>query len=927
MFDELRIKRLLKKEITSEIYKELPLKIKNDSRIIEKFISSNPNNINYVSVDKIIEIVKNNYDLFENLNNDVINDVFLNMDISKINIDKELFSNLNVKNRDFVFKYNPKLYFNLIPNEVLVIEFPRMISDMINKKEGYFYSSDSITDPEKLKDILLSLEPEKIVLIAEKGTINSNKYVNQVINSLTKEEQMNLYNSNDKIFPYLSTELQGEIQISKCEGDIEKISNLPEHLQLKYFSKNIESLKYASDKLKEEVFKNGGFSISAEQFREITYNSKYRLGYYMKYMFNFLQDEEILNLLNGGGKNVREYTWGFMHQKEEITNLINLVKLRLSSIEDVDKRNDLMKIFLSVVKTNDDLEYYDSKGIKITSMLLDEKIIQNNDAPLLEKYSKEEDRETFVTILSNAYGEHVREIFASRPMLNYYEVPNFKIFEQSIVDNLGIEFINYVLTYDYSSFSYELSLIATKPEKMAVFKKIWDYSLARNEKVDAGTIYEIMNNFCVNEELLSKLDLANMSEEQKKKFDLFLIESDNTKNLVNSIDDIDNYLNIRNELFSKKIDKSEKSYEIREYIFEYLTGRVVNTEIASIETMGIDNVVEVFNVNNIIRNPGLVQSIGLNDDEVALLLLVNQVRNINNEQVLKDIFLSLSNSKELNPLSFKGTFDKISDYYVDKFKNELTDNEELEKMPQTVVEGVPVINFEGEPFNLLCSVTGLDFSMGRYSGKKTEEDLLSNWLNIEDGMSTISCTLCSSDITINPTGTDINIPNITFVFDSDVDVVGMGGSDISISHTKREARHSFEYIGHNKMKFATMDEIKKDALDSINEMKKSGMQKFPSEIGVLRREEDIRKVENSQKRKMPIGIYVMGEVNEEVLNTAKKFQEYYKNNGLGEFKIIKINPEKYKSASIYDYVQTPTEKIKSNVSWYNDAEEQINKGR
>ena len=57
---------------------------------------------------------------------------------------------------------------------------------------------------------------------------------------------------------------------------------------------------------------------------------------------------------------------------------------------------------------------------------------------------------------------------------------------------------------------------------------------------------------------------------------------------------------------------------------------------------------------------------------------------------------------------------------------------------------------------------------------------------------------------------------------------------------------------------------------------------------------------------MPIGIYVIGEITPEVLETAKVFNEYYEQNGLGKFRIIQVNPKVYKGEGVI--VSTPSKK-------------------
>ena len=925
MFEEYRIRRLLKRDITVETYQKLPYKIKKDARVIEKFLSIDKNNINFLFRDQVLEIVQKDYSFCEFLNQDLINSLFSKLDISQMNIDEKIFSLLNASNKHKIFKHDPKLYFNLLSNQELSYKFSNMVHEMREKQDGYFDGKGAITDPEVIKDILLSLPSDKIAFIARHSSLRTEEFIFEVISSLSEQEQMSLYNGDNELFKYLSINIQEDIRILQAEGDIDKILQLSDNAQIKYFLKNIEQLQFAPDKTIGIVFKNMDTSISAELFRKITYDKYYNLRYYFKNIYTSMSYEEMLKILKGGCKNLLEYKEGLFHQPELIKNLREIIKLNLLEISDDNKRKEVLDVFDSKVKSENDL-LWNGLGIQLTSMLLDDKIIQNNSPELLKQYSETGDRKLFVEILSNAYGEHVRTILESRPMLRYHEIPNFKIFENSIVESLGTIFVEYILTYDYSRFSYELSSIATVPKKMETFKKIWEHTLSSSETVDAGTIYEIMDSFVKYEELISKLDFSNMTELQKNHFALFLKDAKNVDVVVTSLEDLDNYLAIRHDAFLRKMEQSNGSKDMENIIFEYLTGREVNSKTATIDTMSVKNVVEVFNFDNIVRNPELIQSMGLNDDEIALLLLINQISGINNEQVLKDVFVAISTCKELNPLQFKSTFDKISVYYVEKFKSELTDSENLRQMPQTIVDGVPIVTFDGEPFNMLCSITGLNLTLSQYCDFENKDDLLTSWLNLENGSSTISCTLCCSDINVNPAGIYEVMPEITLVFDTDVEVVGMGGSDISASHVKRQARHGFEYIGHNKMKYGTMPEIKKDMVETMVEMSSTGLDKFPSEVNIKRREEDINSPQ-ALRRRMPIGMYVLGEITEDHIRVAKMFSDYYKKENLGEFMIIKVNPEKYKSTIRYHYAQTNQEPIQSNVAWYQAASEQIGRGK
>jgi len=923
MFEEMRIKRLLKKTITKEMYEKLPHAIKRDARIVEKFLSGAPNNVNYLYSDIMAEQIKKDYSLCRLLSEENLNSVFRHLDISKMDIDAELFSKLNGRNSQIVLEQDPKTYFQLVDEERLSEDLSEVISHTLRKERGVEVYTGKAIEPKLLREIVLSLGPDKIGIIANKGNFDSKSYVIELIRSLPIEEQLGLYEQNNELFDCLNVELQEDIQITACNDEIDKILELPEALQIKYFTSNLEQLKYAPYKITEQILSTGKVRLTAEELIDISYTQGYYVWAYS--VDKTLDSEEMLRLFNGGGNNVKRLLNMYYDSRDErVLQTRKLVDLQLSSVEDTEKRQAFLDIFNSCMKEHSSVSYYTEETCRCCSLLFDERVIKTVEPELLLKYVKTGEQSVLIEILSNAYGEHVRDIFNERPMLTLNEIPTFRVFDKNIIDRLGVEFVHYAVSYNYEYFGYQINDITENIDEMDNFKNFWEYSMSRNAKFDSSTLYSIFKNFSAHKELLSQLDLSNMSEHQMKMLDLYLKECETVGPVVHSIDDLDNYLTIRTERFTAVMEAAEYTSDKQNVVFSYLTGRIVNPGIETIDSMGLQNVINVFNVRNIIKNPDLIEEMGLNSDEVALLLLLNQVNDIRDPQVLNDVFLAVSNSKELDPTKFNSTFDKIQDYYVERFREGLTNSEQLDQMPRAMVDGIPVISFEGEQFDLLCSVTGIGMSVGtcRWSG----ETLLNNWLNLEDGVSSISCTLCSSDICPNPTGLGEINHNITFVFDDDIDIIGMGGTDISSGHSSRDPHHRFECIGYNGMKFAAIDEIKQDTVDNIREMSRNGMHKFPNEVSVRRKEEDIRTIEGTQKRKMPIGLYVVGEITEEVLETARVFSDYYRENNLGEFRIIRVNPEKYRVMTTNHYQRPQQEMVDSNVSWYQEAQEPINKG-
>ena len=245
-------------------------------------------------------------------------------------------------------------------------------------------------------------------------------------------------------------------------------------------------------------------------------------------------------------------------------------------------------------------------------------------------------------------------------------------------------------------------------------------------------------------------------------------------------------------------------------------------------------------------------------------------------------------------------------------------------MPTTQVNGINVVDFQGESYNILCSVMGLNLKQRTERKKVYGEDLLYDWLNREHSINTISTYLQTSDISVYPMELDLynsleNKPNI-FAFDSNVDVIALGGSDISTASTGSSI--GFGFISDTKIGFSDMDELKEKSIESMTDTPG----KFKSEVAIKRKNDKFY-TKDFNKRVMPIGIYVIGEITKEELETAKVFKEYYRKNNLGDFKIIRVDPLKYPDSSVS--VNKPQEKqpmASPDVEWYQQIHNLLNEG-
>ena len=905
MFDELRIKSILKKELSKEEYLKLPSKIKKDSRVINHFLSLNKNNINYIPISLLSDIVKNNLEFIEFLESYLLNQIFENLDIQNIKITYELIKKLNGKNNNILLKNKTNEYLNCLPLK----ELESLISENITNNNN---DTDYKLTKEQINNYLNNTNEEVLKFLINSYSKIISKYVIEVIKNMSLEKQINLCKEDAKFIDYVDIEAKVNFEYLESNNDLEKILTKSLDAQKIFFQKNKEMLRYVDADTLFYILSNTDITINIEQLLLLitsvstfnpqklfqllrnNYSPEDLIKFYSCYLNEFARF--YINREEDPRKILKEIAKNFPEKQEKINKLIN-------GLDEDNIRSGKTAIVFNNL-------------FLMSRLLLNKKIINNNDIELLSKYSESFDNNILIDILVNTYGEHVREIFRLRPNLDIFSFYSFDILDKSILDNLGMNFINIMLSFNYNWYLSLISIIANDKEEMKKFKKYYDFYLNNKNKVDITDLTRILSRYGKIGDLINSLDLDNLSEIEKYNLELLTVDSDLLIAKVNS-NNLKDYLNIRREYYKEKFNDNES---LKNNIFEYLTGRNVNIDKATIDNMNLRQTIEVFNINNILKDETIIQKMQLTEDEVALLFLLNKINYINNEEVLKDLYNIVINCKYISPILFRNTFDKIQNYYTNELKENLISSDKLDKMKRESIDGVDVIKFEGQPYNMLCSTTELYLSDSNlHFNPLLGQSLLHDWLNREEGRSTISCALACDGISIHPF--DVKT-RISFVFDSSVSIIAMGGSDISVSHNNGDNNHRFSYIGYNKMRFASLDEMKNDMQETKNELDSTNSKKFTSEIVIPRYDEDLRK--DVLKRTMPIGIYVEGEITSEIIETAKVFNEYYQKHGLGKFRIIQVDKTKYYT-NYYPDKYDGKQKVEINIEWLEEVTEPIRK--
>lgn len=884
MFNEMRIKAILKKELTKEKYLKLPYDIKKDSRIILHLIKKEPSLIAIIPANiNVYNYVSNDYNLLEYITTNQLNNCFKSLDKAKINMTKEFFDRLDESNKKSAFSMFPKICINYLDRKTRKEKINDIVIQKLLSKRNYSYY-EGLSD-EELREVILNFSIEETI-----DLITNIPYVKKIIlnylSSLDDNELNKYYSLMNDIYNILPDDLKIKVDYKNAYSNLEKIIKLPNELQIKYFLEHMDELKYAKEEVIisclmkcEELSADNLLEFGVTRWEKIVYK---------------LSKEEQKKIFS---RNFECVYWctKFLNSKMSLKEIMHE---KINEILDDKKRKEVLELFESLEETKiiqSEVYIYYRQNYQISRLLYDDNILNNNSIELLTKYKDTYDKNLLIQILANAYGNHVIEIFNDRPALNILNIDNFKIFDKKIYDKLGKGFIHQILNCKLEAVIDIIGKFAEDEEYLNKYVEYFNCITEDIDNLDLNNFTNILLKFIQYNNIIKEINFDNMNEITRKNLKTFVNDDMILAIGVRSADDLNKYDEIRKKRFIDVVNNTTSSDKIKNLIFAYVFGRrISNNEL--FEELSLDYAIDVFNIDNIVKNEEIIKNMNLNEDEVAMLLLIHEIKRENNLDVLKNVFESLAN-RNLDVTLFSNTFEKIKSYYIENVKNGLLSNSKLETMPKTNIEGVDVVTYNGEEFTLICSMLGLDLSENNSFGRiRYGKDLLDDWLTRENGVNIISTAIASSETSIYPVKKiiwDDFKENIVFVFGNEIDIVGMGGTDISSEHQKRSPRHYFEFIkapgfDHG---FSTMSELKERI--NRNKEKDKKRKKFDSEITITRKEEDVRKKEGGLKRTMPIGMYVIGEITQEHIETAKVFNEYYEQNGLGKFRIIQVNPNSY----------------------------------
>ncbi|MBE6156643.1 MAG: hypothetical protein E7161_02745 [Firmicutes bacterium] len=591
--------------------------------------------------------------------------------------------------------------------------------------------------------------------------------------------------------------------------DILDIKNSSREQQIVFFENNTEFIDMASREILDDLFdRKYKLPITVNQFLSLALNRK-KFNY--DNVNKYLATKELLDLFDSFP--IAFFYYFYAKNPLFGARQINIIKLKAEDIQNEQKKMEFLELcnklkLLIVPRMEHYGAYYDAKGYQIAKLLFNDKVIANNEISLLHSYLKTFDRNILVEILCNAFGEHIKQIFAKRPELDLYHLININCFDKVWVENFGIGFVHYLLNYNFDYLNKILGDLTKKPHKLQNFKKLYQLMVQTHSLEDATVLHDTLEVYYEHEVFFDNLDFDKLTGQQKENLSLLINDNPILWFYIKSQEDLENYMDIRKNFYIKYAN--EFAVDVNLFIQRYLTGIFPKYGSKTVNKLNFDYLIKVYNIENIVKDGSVADDIGLSEDEKALLLLFYKLKSCDySPSVYIEILNIILSYEHLNPKTFKKVFDKIKNYYTQAFKGQLSGSKDLDKLKKYEIDGITVVEYNGEPFNHLCSVNTLDIGIHvKNSPPLFGKNLLYSWLHREEEASTtISTTIYASDIDFVPSA--LCKGHIKFIFDNNVDIIAYGGSDIAAGHRPREPYHCFDFSLDTDLQFSSIVECKK----------------------------------------------------------------------------------------------------------------------
>lgn len=317
---------------------------------------------------------------------------------------------------------------------------------------------------------------------------------------------------------------------------------------------------------------------------------------------------------------------------------------------------------------------------RITEQLSDDEIESLLNG-IVEDIESRELFEKILEIVKDSYGEKAENILRDRGELSLEDIPNFDIFDNKIMDTIGLGGVHSFLTY-YMESEKVITEMAKKPELLELYKEFEQMTDTYFPPSAIG-LEDKLNAFYTYKELIAEIVEQGRQEELKDNFKLLLRDDEikYNRSYLNGFDPKPDEINIESLSNYRETRKVKINEQIAEQIY---SGDVRN--LIKFKFFGcLQNLPGQYNKYD--HKKFLNDYLSFNHsefstDEVDLIELYSIIDDIEDIDILKKLNEELDKQKDrvLDPVNMKSIDNKVVESYKREYLESLLTVEKAKEM-------------------------------------------------------------------------------------------------------------------------------------------------------------------------------------------------------------------------------------------------------
>lgn len=331
-------------------------------------------------------------------------------------------------------------------------------------------------------------------------------------------------------------------------------------------------------------------------------------------------------------------------------------------------------------------------------------------------------KQMFREIVGKVYGDHAYKILVQRPGLHFENIKDYRVFEKSIYDTMGENFVHQLINFDYSKvckYNYNkiIDSILSSEIKMQSFKFCYDFV-----KKPEAEVYDYTKLFYTYSRFTKLFDDCYLHKDELTKEDLLTLKDvilvkDNFYHIV-SKRELPIYQDMVKDYYDEFFEKECSIESIIEATFERFFG--MNNPFANVSENDFskddivfnmytrDNVTmkilrDVYNIDRLIMLEENAKEFArtpvLKPEELCLLKIISALDKIyqysyvlseEQEMIVAKLYKTFEQNQDkiIRPSDVRSLFEKIPTLYAEDIKQSLTTIDNFETAIANNIPGI-----------------------------------------------------------------------------------------------------------------------------------------------------------------------------------------------------------------------------------------------